>query len=130
MKTKIAAILAAAALAVSLGACSNDPEAAPAPTVTITEQAPDTGPTVDEAYVSTVRTLAPKMSRSATDADLIDLGKTTCLALDELNGDTEALFYVLYDKDPNLDYGEVGAVVGASITAYCPEYSSEIGSNA
>jgi len=129
MKTKIAAILAAAALAVSLGACSSD-SGTPAPTVTITEQAPDTGPTVDEAYVSTVRTLAPKMSRSATDAELIDLGKTTCLALDELNGDTEALFYVLYDKDPNLDYGEVGAIVGASITAYCPEYSSEIGSNA
>jgi len=128
MNRKIAAILAAAALAVSLGACSSD-SGTPAPTVTITEQAPDTGPTIDEAYVSTVRSLAPKMSSGATDAELIALGQTTCRALDEVNGDPEALFKVLYSQEPGLDYGEVGAVVGASITAYCPEYSGSIGSD-
>ena len=128
MKTKIAAIVAAAALAVSLGACSSD-SGTPAPVVTVTEQAPDTGPTVDEAYVQTVRSLAPGMSRGATDAELIDLGKTTCRALDEVNGDTDLLFEVLYSQEPGLDYGEVGAVVGASIIAYCPEYSDQIGSD-
>jgi hypothetical protein len=124
MTRKIAAILAAAALAISLGACSDDTDSGANPTVTITEEAP--APTGDEVFVATVRENAPNMSRGASDADLIELGETTCQALDTLGGDPEALFYALYEEDPTLDYGEVGALVGASISVYCPEYSGQI----
>lgn len=122
MTRKIAAILAAAALALSLGACSDDNEA-PAPTVTITAE-PEVS--VDEIFVSTLRSEAPGLAAGASDAELVELGNTTCGALDTFNGDPEALFYALYAEDPTLDYGDVGTLVGASIVAYCPEYSGNI----
>jgi len=47
MNRKIAALLAASALTASLGACSSTP-ATPAPTVTVTEQAPAPEPTEED----------------------------------------------------------------------------------
>lgn len=67
MTRKIAAILAAAALAVTLGACSQEPTATPAPVVTVTEQAPAPEPTEEDLTQTSGYLLTQTLMENAWD---------------------------------------------------------------
>jgi hypothetical protein len=131
MNRKIAAILAAAALALSLGACSDDPEAAPAPTVTITEEAPAPsvepgGPVADQAFVATMRQQFPYDTAGVSDDEIILLGETTCTMIGQYNGDIAGLLNYLTSPPDAVDAEFAAFTIGASVPAYCPQYLDEV----
>lgn len=77
---------------------------------------------VEDLFLVVVHDQAP-LSRSVPDADILDAAHSTCQALDEGNSMTDIMLIVIGSGIPT-DVG--GAIVGAGISAFCPEYQDEL----
>lgn len=96
-------------------------EPAPAPVETLS---------VDDQYLAVLHGFNNYIIENNTDADLIAIGKQVCTTLDAGNT-VEDLQWALIggaDGTETDSYWEfAGAIIGAGVAAYCPEYSGQIG---
>ena len=126
-------IIASSITIASLGlvACSSD--AAPAPTVTVTQQAPaltqDDPPTTvmsdEELYLLGLRSMNNRIINNASDSELLEVGYSVCDVLDAGYTVDEVIAYLAAEmaKDGGASetYVEaVGYIIGASETILCP----------
>ena len=126
-------IIASSIAIASLGlvACSSD--AAPTPTVTVTQQAPaptqDDPPTTtmsnEELYLLALRSMDNRIIDNASDGELLEVGYSVCDVLDAGYTVDEVIAYLAAemarDGGASETYVEaVGYIIGASETALCP----------
>ena len=126
-------IIASSIAIASLGlvACSSD--AAPAPTVTVTQQAPaptqDDPPTTsmsnEDIYLLSLRSMDNRIINNASDGELLEVGYSVCDVLEAGYTVDEVIAYLAAEmaKDGGASetYVEaVGYIIGASETALCP----------
>lgn len=94
------------------------------------EPAPIETLSVDDQYLAVLHSFNNYIIEDNTDADLIALGKQVCTTLDAGNT-VEDLQWALIggaDGTESDSYWEfAGAVIGAGVAAYCPEYQYQIG---
>jgi len=129
-------IIASSIAIASLGlvACSSD--AAPTPTVTVTQQAPaptqDDPPTTtmsnEELYLLALRSMDNRIIDNASDGELLEVGYSVCDVLDAGYTVDEVIAYLAAemarDGGASETYVEaVGYIIGASETALCPTAS-------
>ena len=129
-------IIASSIAIASLGlvACSSD--AAPVPTVTVTQQAPaptqDDPPTTtmsnEELYILGLRSMNNRIINNASDSELLEVGYSVCDVLDAGYTVDEVISYLAAEmaKDGGASdtYVEaVGYIIGASETILCPTAS-------
>jgi hypothetical protein len=130
MKTIIVASSIAIA-SMGLVACSSD--ASPAPTVTVTQQAPaptqDDPPTTSmsnqDLYLLGLRSMNNRIINSSSDGELLEVGYSVCDVLEAGYTVDEVIAYLAREmaKDGGASetYVEaVGYIIGAAETALCP----------
>jgi hypothetical protein len=130
---KIIIAASAAALSVGLVACSND--AAPAPTVTVTEAAPLPAPSVDdpptvtemdneELYLLGLRSMGNPIIDIASDSQLLNMGYSVCEALDAGLTTDDIIAYMAVQMagegmTSDNEVEAVGYIIGAADSALC-----------
>ncbi len=127
MKKQIALISIALLSIVAVGCGSSGSTKTENPTTTTSRSKTTTTTTFkkssgEDAYVANMKTIFPKASRS----DLIDLGKTTCAAIDESGSVSATLLKIANDPDWSDMMYEAGFSIGASVEYFCPEYMDEV----
>jgi hypothetical protein len=104
-------------------------DAAPAPQETQSvEVAPEL--TTDDIYLQVLHSFNNPIIEANTDADLIALGKQVCSTLDSGATVQDIMLNLVGSADGTEDdsYWEfAGAMIGGGVSAYCPEYSNQIG---
>lgn len=94
------------------------------------EPAPVDTLSVDDQYLAVLHGFNNYIIEDNTDADLIALGKQVCTTLDAGNTVQDLQLALIGGSDgtESDSYWEfAGAVIGAGVAAYCPEYSGQIG---
>ena len=76
----------------------------------------------EDAYVASMKTILPRATRS----ELLDLGETTCEAIDESGSVSATLLEIASDPDWSDMLYEAGFTIGASVEYFCPEYKEEV----
>jgi hypothetical protein len=130
-------IIASSIAIASLGlvACSSD--ASPAPTVTVTQQAPPTqddppAPKVERSseqlYLSAIKSMDNPILNVATDSQLLDMGYSVCDALNAGFTVDDVVAYMAREiaKDGGASetyVAAVGYIIGAADMALCPAAS-------
>lgn len=97
---------------------------------TVVEPAPVETLSVDDQYLAVLHSFGNYVIENNTDADLIAVGKQVCTALDAGNTVTDLSLALIGGSDGTESdaYWEfAGAVIGAGVAAYCPEYEYQIG---
>lgn len=137
MNKKIAALTASVlSLGLLLAGCSS--EGSPQPTVTVTKDAvtPTQQPTeepaltTEEAYIENLRSWGNYYVDINSDETLLTTGYSVCTDLDDGYTVTDIVFEIL--SSPDFDSSDsdavqyVGLILGASVAAFCPEYSWQI----
>lgn len=81
-------------------------------------------PSVDDAFVSTVRESVdtPAVAQSS-DEDLIGLGKTVCRTFSDNGFEDGFVLFLKTAKNAGMDTSDAGRISGAAVGAYCPEFS-------
>ena len=114
--------------AFSLSACGTS--AAPAPTVTVTEQpapvVPDTTP--EDEYLANMHSQNNMYTESLPDSKLLELGYQACDVFAQ-GYTAEEFIYTMATGSFGQQYGDdpqalsfVGNIIGASVVSLCPEY--------
>ena len=130
-------LLLAALLVLLMVGCSSTPEEsaapAPAPVPAPAEPAPYDPPVpapdysapdaLDQIYLTAVREVAPEASVIPDDS-LLNLAQSICDLL-AAGGTKEQIF--LASQTAGVDAGLAGAITGAAVITYCPQYRVEIG---
>jgi hypothetical protein len=130
-------IIASSIAIASLGlvACSSD--ASPAPTVTVTQQAPPTQddpptPTVqpsnEELYLAAIKSMNNPILNVATDRQLLDMGYAVCEALDAGFTVDDVVSYMARQMfsqgmTSETEVEAVGYIIGGANAALCPSQS-------
>ena len=130
-KTMSAIALSAIAL-FGLAACSS--EATPAPTVTVTQKAPtptqEPALTTEDYYIQNLRSFGNYYVEANSDATLIDTAYSVCTDLDSGYTVTDIVSEILLSPEFDATDSEaveyVGLIIGASVAAFCPEYTYQI----
>jgi hypothetical protein len=129
MKKQIALISIALLSIVAVGCGSSGSTKTENPTTTTSRSKATTTTTTtfkkssgEDAYVANMKTIFPKASRS----ELIDLGETTCEAIDESGSVSATLLKIASDPDWSDMLYEAGFTIGASVEYFCPEYKEEV----
>jgi hypothetical protein len=76
-----------------------------------------------DVYVASMKVKYPNSS----DAQLIDLGKTSCEVIDAFGSVADAIFAIA--EDPTWDREmalNAGYTFGAAVPVFCPEYTAEL----
>jgi hypothetical protein len=96
-------------------------------TETVTEE-PAYVPTAEDDYLSRLATAGNSIADSTSDSDLIDLGYQNCELLDDGYTVTEIVEYMTTSGkfSTNEEYSFIGAIIGASVFALCPEYEGQV----
>ena len=117
-------VMGAAALLLTACGSSNTNSADPAPTVTVTTTAEPYSET--DAYLQQLREAPGNHFVGVSDADLLDVGRTTCDTLDT-GYSIEEIVVMLASSNPSDDEAEMyGQVIGAAVYNLCPEYAYQI----
>ena len=125
MKKQIALISIALLSIIAIGCGSSESAKTENPTTTTSRNKTTTTlktSSGEDAYVANMKTIFPKASRS----ELIDLGKTTCAAIDESGSVSATLLKIANDPDFSDMMYESGFTIGASVEYFCPEYMDEV----
>lgn len=77
----------------------------------------------DAVYLAFLREKYPNELASISDAQIIELGKAVCSAFDS-GASAEEIAVTILDNDFPAELG--GAVMGAGIVTYCPQYKGEM----
>lgn len=114
------------------GAISSTNASKETPTSDYTVVEPDPVETLstDDQYLAVLHSFGNYVIESNTDADLIAVGKQVCTALDAGNTVQDLQLALIGGSDGTESdaYWEfAGAVIGAGVAAYCPEYNYQIG---
>lgn len=129
---KIIVIGMTAAAMFGMVACSSN-SSAPAPTVTVTQQAPsvDDPPTADttlsneELYLLGIKSMNNPILNVATDAQLLEMGYSVCEALNAGFTTDDVIQYMATQMAGNgmtsdVEVEAVGYIIGAADSALCP----------
>lgn len=83
-------------------------------------------PSPDQAFVSTVResVTVPAVSE-ASDEDIVLLGNTVCDTFENVGFEDGLPMFIENAKGYGLTAKDAGAISGAAVGAYCPEFSDE-----
>lgn len=123
---KITAIASATLLLVALTGCSKASQSIdqdPMPTYT----APEPTYSIDDIFVAAVRDENAYLASNYTDAELVDLGGMICKYFDDGGSMTSLAAYLVTNIEATDEaYSFMGFIIGASIGAYCPQYTSEV----
>jgi hypothetical protein len=125
MKKQIALISIALFSIVAVGCGNSDSTKTENPTTTTPRNKTTTTfkkSSGEDAYVASMKTILPRASRS----ELIDLGETTCEAIDESGSVSATLLEIASDPDWSDMLYEAGFTIGASVEYFCPEYKEEV----
>jgi hypothetical protein len=125
MKKQIALISIALFSVVAVGCGNSDSIKTETPTTTTPRNKTTTTfkkSSGEDAYVASMKTILPRASRS----ELIDLGETTCEAIDESGSVSATLLEIASDPDWSDMLYEAGFTIGASVEYFCPEYKEEV----
>ena len=87
----------------------NAPEATPAPV------------SMEDAFVTVIRA---KYDPGMSDAELIEMGRTVCEGFD--NFGVAGTIGIMLQSEPAPDPEVLGYVMGASASAFCPEYMDDL----
>jgi len=127
-------IIIASIAAVALVGCSSQ-VAEPSPTVTVTQEAPsvDDPPTAqsqsnEDLYVNGIRSMNNPILNSATDAQLIKMGRSVCDALDAGFSTDDIIQYMARQMvgqgmTSDVESQAVGYIIGAADLLLCPSAS-------
>ena len=137
MNKKIAVLSASIlSLGLLLAGCSS--EGSPQPTVTVTKDAvtpsqqPTEAPalTTEDAYIENLRSWGNYYVDINSDETLITTGYSVCTDLDDGYNVTDIISEILLSPDFDSSDSEaveyVGLILGASVAAFCPEYTYQI----
>ena len=125
MKKQIALISIALFSIVAVGCGNSDSTKTENPTTTTPRNKTTTTfkkSSGEDAYVASMKTILPRASIS----ELIDLGETTCEAIDESGSVSATLLEIASDPDWSDMLYEAGFTIGASVEYFCPEYKEEV----
>ena len=126
MKKQIALISIALFSIVAVSCGSSDSTKVEDPTTTISRNKTTTTTfkksSGEDTYIASMKKILP----TATRAELIDLGKTTCDAIDESGSVSATLLRIARDPDWSDMMYEAGFTIGASVEYFCPEYMDEV----
>jgi len=130
MKLKALALALVAAFALTACGSSNTAQ----PTVTVTETQSDTSGSsntdtgIDGVYLATLHDLGNQYIDSSSDTLLIQIGHQVCDALDQ--GVTVYDLIAALANSGNFTTSAsqeaVGYIIGVSVAAYCPQYTSQV----
>lgn len=129
---KILAALAAALVLAGCGTVTYTPN----PVVTVTEQASPTTVTAtptatvsdDDLFISRVYQKYPNVPPDVSSAQLIELGQSTCTALDKGATARQIMDIAMTEAGGDKQIQEFFiVVVAAAVVTYCPEYQSRFG---
>lgn len=96
------------------------PAAQPVPATATTPVTPSVN-VADAAYLLTLDRLGVRYS---TGAAAINVGHLVCSAIDEGHTAMDVGFTIV--ASGNYDTSDAGHIVGAAVSAYCPQYNSEL----
>ncbi|AUH68487.1 MULTISPECIES: DUF732 domain-containing protein [Gordonia] len=121
-------LAAVAAFALPLTACSTTPDPAPVADVSVTAPQSTTPPTTPELTETQKDRIFLQVvaEEGITGQQAIDTAHAICDALDAGNTPEAVALVVLDGFDGDTD--QAGALLGAGIQAYCPQYSDAMGS--
>lgn len=115
--------------ALILTGCGSSSSGTPVDTVTetVTEE-PAYVPTAEDDYLSRLATAGNPIIDNASDSELINLGYQNCELLDDGYTVTEVVEYMVTSGNFSTDdeYRFIGAIIGASVYALCPEYEGQV----
>ncbi len=121
----------ALALTLTLTGCSSSnagPDySQPAPTQDyVAPPAPEVTP--EESYLIGVRANSNTYIRNASDAQLLEVGRTVCETLDTGVSVEELATYLVVNSGNEDDayYEMMGITIGAAVLSLCPEYTYQI----
>lgn len=108
-----------------IGASSSDKQtSAPTPTSTWT---PDPEPVYsdEELFLNSIDLYGNDITDYMSDADLLDMGWTTCDVLDQGYTLEDIANELVYNSDLSTEeeFAAVGTIVGGAVVYLCPEYS-------
>lgn len=130
-------IIAVAIVGVTLVGCSS--QASPAPTVTVTQNAPQPEPlntddgvsniSNDELYLVAIKSMDNPILNLATDKELLDMGYSVCEALNSGFTTDDVIAYMATQMADNgmtsdAEVEAVGYIIGAADNALCPGANS------
>jgi len=132
MNKTISAIALSAIALFGLAACSS--EATPAPTVTVTQKAPTPTQkpalTTEDYYIQNLRSFGNYYVEVNSDETLISTAYSVCTDLDSGYTVTDIVSEILLSPEFDATDSEaveyVGLIIGASVAAFCPEYTYQI----
>lgn len=82
-------------------------------------------PSPDQAFVDTIReSVQAPVVADATDADIIDLGTNVCETFENVGFNEGLPLFIQKAKGYGLTAKDAGAISGAAVGAYCPEFSA------
>lgn len=124
------ALVLVSAIAVGISKAGSSNEATPDYSVIKPEPEPVETMSIDDQYLFTLHYIDNYIIESTADSDLVALGKQVCSALDAGNSVQDLQWGLVSSADGSETdaYWEfAGAVIGAGVAAYCPEYNYQIG---
>lgn len=123
--------IASLAVLVLAGCASNNKTADPAPVVTVTEQAPpatDSYTSPEDTFLTDLHDMGNVYIEGTTDSNLLDIGHSTCDALDGGNTIDDIITYLAtngtFDTTDQAEAG--GMIIAAAVVDLCPEYTSQV----
>ena len=126
-------IIAVAIAGIALVGCSS--QASPAPTVTVTQNAPQPDPlstddgvsnlSNEELYLISIKSMSNPILNVATDAQLLEMGYSVCEALNAGFTTDDIISYMAVQMagegmTSDVESEAVGYIIGAADSALCP----------